>query len=60
MTHITAKLKRELVSKIDPEKHYPVNYTINQDRTRNNTKTYLQGKDLTENQIIDLWKAGEL
>jgi hypothetical protein len=55
-----SKLKRELVNSIDPEKMYPVSYTVNQDRTRNNTPTFLKGADLTENQIIELWKQGEI
>jgi DNA/RNA-binding domain of Phe-tRNA-synthetase-like protein len=60
MEHITAKLKRELVLRIDPEKMYPVNYTISQDRTRTDKKTFLKGADLTENQIIDLWRENEI
>jgi hypothetical protein len=54
--HITAKLKRELVLKINPEEMYPVRSTIKQDRTKVMIPTYLKGKDLTENQIINLWK----
>ena len=57
-THITAKLKRELVLMIDPEKLYPVKYWFNQNREIVNTPSMLKGKDLTENQIIDLWKDG--
>jgi hypothetical protein len=56
--HVTAKLKRELVKKIEPETLYPVSYTYNQDRTRNNNPTFLKGSDLTENQIIELWEEG--
>lgn len=58
--YITSRLKRELVLRIDPHKHYPVKYTYNQDRTRNNTPTYLQGKFLTENQIVSLHLDGEI
>jgi hypothetical protein len=52
--YVTNKLKRELVLKVEPETYYPVSYTYNQDRTRNNTKTFIKGKDLTENQIVQL------
>lgn len=60
MEFATQKLRRRLVLNIDPEKYYPVNYTYNQDRTRNNTPTFLQGKDLTENQIVSLHYSGEI
>jgi hypothetical protein len=54
--HITAKLKRKLALEINPDEIYPVKYTIKQDRTKVMMPTYLKGKDLTENQIINLWK----
>lgn len=44
-----------LVRFVDPEKHYPVSYTI----THKGKKIYgpdkLQGKDLTQNQIVQLF-----
>lgn len=52
--YVTNKLKRKLVLKINPETFYPVNYTINQDGTKNYRKTFLRGSDLTEKQIIQL------
>jgi hypothetical protein len=60
MEYASQKLRRELVLKINPDQHYPVSYTYNQDRSRNNTKTYLPGKDLTENQIVQLHFQGEI
>lgn len=56
--HITAKLKRELVQRIDPEKKYPVDYTIRQDGTKVPGKTEVLGKELTENQTVSLWENG--
>jgi hypothetical protein len=38
---------------IDPERYYPVNYTITQDGKKIVQKSKLLGKDLTENQIRD-------
>lgn len=58
--YITQKLKRELVLKIDPEKYYPVNYIILQNGSKVMKSTYLKGKDLTERQIINLYKQGEI
>lgn len=56
----TAHLMRKLVKNIDPEKYYPVSYTINQDRSKNMKSTQLLGKDLTENQIFELWETGKI
>jgi len=39
---------------VDPEKEYPVTYTIAQDGTKTIQNTFLKGKDLTENQIKEL------
>jgi len=58
--YITNKLKRELVLKVDPEKKYPVSYTIRQDGSKINKPTFLKGKDLTEPQIVSLWRNGYL
>lgn len=51
---VTEKLKRELVLLIEPEIYYPVDYTIKYDGTKVYEKTYLKGKDLTQNQVINL------
>ncbi len=40
---------------VDPEKMYPVKYTIAQDGTRVFGETMLIGKDLTAPQIVDLF-----
>lgn len=56
--YITAKLKRGLVNKIDPDKEYPVDYIVAHDGTKIPGKTKLLGKDLTEKQIISLHEKG--
>ena len=49
-----------LAAKVVPEKFYPVSYTIKYDGTKVFEQTELQGKDLTEQQIIELHKNGKL
>lgn len=56
----TQHLMRRLVNTINAEKYYPVSYIYNQDRTKFNESTQLLGKDLTENQIFELWETGKL
>jgi hypothetical protein len=58
--HITAKLKRELVLRIDPDKRYYVSYQWHSKEGRIEKPTYLLGSDLTENQIIELYQNGEI
>lgn len=54
----TARIRRSyLVKFIDPDKTYPVTYTIKQDGTKSYGITRLSGRDLTENQIVDLFKS---
>lgn len=36
---------------VDPERLYPVTYTVSQDRIKEYKLTFLKGKDMTENQI---------
>jgi hypothetical protein len=45
---------------VDPDKVYPVTYTINHDGTRVNESAMLKGEDLTENQIAQLFAWGML
>jgi len=45
---------------VDPETKYPVTYTIKQDGTKVFENTFLLGKDLTENQIKELYNKGAL
>lgn len=45
---------------VDPEKEYPVSYTIKQDGTKVNKPAILLGKDLTENQIKELRQNGHI
>lgn len=52
--------RHELVQKIDPTKIYNVSYTVNTDGSRDYSPTQLQGKDLTENQIVELHENGEI
>jgi len=47
---------KQIVNKINPEKEYPVSYTINQNGKKVNEPSVILGKDLTENQIIELSK----
>ena len=49
-----------LAAKVDPEKFYPVSYTINADGAKVFEQTELQGKDLTEQQIIELNENNKL
>ena len=49
-----------LVKFVDPNKEYPVTYTINHDGTRVNEHAILKGEDLTENQIAQLFSKGLL
>lgn len=56
----TNHLMRKLVKLIEPDKKYPVNYTINQNGEKKFDRTELVGKNLTENQIFDLWHFGQL
>lgn len=58
--YITRKLVRDLVLQINPEEYYPVSYTVLQNRERVYIPTYLKGEDLTEKQIIELYKNGDL
>lgn len=44
-----------LVKFVQPQKLYPVEYTIRQDGTRNYGLTEILGADLTEPQIVDLF-----
>ena len=44
-----------LVKFVDPDKEYPVNYTIKQDGTKVHKPQMLIGADLTENQIVELF-----
>jgi len=43
---------------VDAEKKYPVTYTIKQDGTKVIEDTFLLGKDMTENQIKELYDKG--
>jgi len=47
-------------SMVDPEAKYPVTYTIKQDGTKVIENTFLLGKDMTENQIKELFDNGTL
>ena len=44
-----------LVKFVDPDKEYPVNYTIKHDGTKVHKPQMLIGADLTENQIVELF-----
>lgn len=44
-----------LVKFVDPEKMYPVSYSIKQDGTKIYQSTHLKGADLTEKQIVQLF-----
>jgi len=43
---------------VDAELKYPVTYTIKQDGTKVIENTFLLGKDMTENQIKELYENG--
>lgn len=45
-----------LVKFVDPDKEYPVSYTIKQDGEKINEPSILMGYDLTENQIVELFE----
>lgn len=45
---------------VNANKKYPVTYTIKQDGTKVYENTFLLGKDLTENQIKELYHNGVL
>lgn len=49
-----------LVKFVDPQKEYPVDYTITQNGIRVNEPAILKGEDLTENQIAQLFLKGLL
>ncbi len=54
-------VSRSYLSKfVSPNKEYIVDYTINNDGTRNNMPCMLLGKDLTENQIAILFSERQL
>jgi hypothetical protein len=53
---VERKIRRSyLVKFVDPEKEYPVSYKIGTDGARIESPGMLLGKDLTENQIADLF-----
>lgn len=56
----TRRLMMELVSQIEPQKIYPVTYTVNQKGEKEYGSKLLKGEDLTENQIYELWQNGYL
>jgi hypothetical protein len=43
---------------VEEKKIYPVRYTIKHDGTKVNKNTFLQGRDMTENQIKELYFKG--
>jgi hypothetical protein len=45
-----------LVKFVNPDKEYPVSYTIKQNGERINEPSILMGYDLTENQIVELFE----
>ena len=49
---------REAVNLVEPEKEYPVSYTIDHSGEKHVGETKLKGKDLTENQIIEAAQKG--
>jgi hypothetical protein len=52
------KMRKEKINYallVEPETLYPVNYTIKQDGTKVFKKSLLLGKDMTENQIKELY-----
>ena len=51
----TKRLMTKLLKLVDPNEKYPVNYTVNQDGEKVFKRTWLLGKDLTENQLYDLY-----
>lgn len=54
-------IRRSYLTKfVDPNKEYPVTYSIKSDGTRLNEAAYLKGEDLTENQIAQLFSKGLL
>lgn len=44
-----------LVKFVNPDKEYPVNYSVKQDGTKVYKPQMLIGADLTENQIVELF-----
>lgn len=44
-----------LVKFVNPDKEYPVSYTIENDGTKDHKPTILKGMDLTEPQIVELF-----
>ena len=53
-------IKPLLVKFVDTEKEYPVSYTIDQSGNKKHEPVFLKGKDLTENQIFEVFKNGLL
>ncbi len=52
------KTSLNLAIRINPMSLYKVSYTINSEGEKEEGYTYLYGKDLTENQIIELYNIG--
>ncbi len=49
---------REAVNNVNPEKEYPVSYTIDHSGKKHEGAASVKGKDLTENQIVEASRKG--